>query len=147
MPQVLNKYKHGIPAGAVYIGRPSKWGNPFVIGKDGDRDEVIAKYRAWLMSQPDLIAQARKELAGKDLVCFCAPKACHGDVLLEVANSSADAVDVCPECEEVAGHSPTEFPEAYDEPTWVCERCGCESPSSTWGKGSSPYTKGKRDGR
>jgi len=43
MPKVLNKYKDGVPAGAVYIGRPSKWGNPFVIGKDGDREEVIAK--------------------------------------------------------------------------------------------------------
>ena len=36
---VLNKHKHGIPQGAIYIGRGSKWGNPFVIGKDGSRDE------------------------------------------------------------------------------------------------------------
>ena len=86
MPHVLNKHKHGIPAGAVYIGRPSKWGNPFEIGKDGDRDEVIGKYREWLFKQPGLVAQAKSELAGKDLVCFCAPKGCHGDVLLEVAN-------------------------------------------------------------
>jgi hypothetical protein len=86
MPKVLNKYRDGIPKGAVYIGRPSKWGNPFVIGKDGDREEVIAKYRQWLLAQPAQVDAAKRELAGKDLVCFCAPKGCHGDVLLEVAN-------------------------------------------------------------
>lgn len=86
MPRTLNKYKVGIPPGAVYIGRPSKWGNPFVIGRDGSRDEVIAKYRAWLDTHPELVAAARRELAGKDLVCFCSPQPCHGDVLIEVAN-------------------------------------------------------------
>lgn len=88
MAKVLNKYRDGIPKGAVYIGRPSKWGNPFAIGKDGDRDEVIAKYRQWLLARPDIMEAAKLELAGKDLVCFCAPKACHGDVLLEVANGT-----------------------------------------------------------
>jgi len=87
MPKVLNKYRDEIPPDAVYIGRPSKWGNPFVIGKDGDREDVIRKYREWLLSRPELIEQARKELRGRDLVCFCAPKPCHGDVLIEVANS------------------------------------------------------------
>ena len=89
MPNVLNKHRDGVPKGAVYIGRPSKWGNPFVIGQDGDRDEVIAKYRHWLMSQHELVAAARRELVGRDLVCFCAPKSCHGDVLIEVANAGA----------------------------------------------------------
>ena len=70
----------------VYIGRPSKWGNPFVIGPDGDRATVIGKYRAFILAHPDLVAAAKKELAGKNLVCFCAPQACHGDVLLEIAN-------------------------------------------------------------
>lgn len=88
-PRVLNKYRDGVPSGAVYIGRPSKWGNPFVIGRDGDRDEVIAKYRAWLLARPALMADVRRELAGKNLVCFCSPKACHGDVLVEVANGEA----------------------------------------------------------
>lgn len=87
MPKVLNKYKDGVPTNAVYIGRPSKWGNPFVIGKDGTREEVIAKYRTWLLAQPAKVEAAKRELAGKDLVCFCAPKGCHGDVLLEVANA------------------------------------------------------------
>jgi len=69
----------------VYVGRPSLFGNPFVIGKDGTREEVIAKYRDWLLAQPELIAQLG-ELRGKTLACWCAPKPCHADVLLELAN-------------------------------------------------------------
>ena len=84
--QVLNKYKDNIPPDAIYIGRPSKWGNPFIIGKDGNRTDVIKKYLDWLLSQPELLEQAREELCGKDLVCFCAPKPCHGDILLIIAN-------------------------------------------------------------
>ena len=91
MPTVLNFYAVGkqIPAGAVYVGRGrgSTHGNPFVIGKDGDRDDVIAKHRAWLLSQPELVERVKRELRGMDLVCFCAPKACHADTLVEVANS------------------------------------------------------------
>lgn len=70
----------------VYIGRPSLWGNPFTIGKDGTRADVIAKYRAWLDANPDLKARARQELKGKVLACWCKPLACHGDILSEVAN-------------------------------------------------------------
>lgn len=70
----------------VYIGRPGVWGNPFVIGKDGDRATVVAKYREWLLRQPELVARARQELKGKILGCWCSPQACHGDVLAEIAN-------------------------------------------------------------
>lgn len=69
----------------VYIGRPSKWGNPFVIGRDGTRTQVIAKYRAWLLEQPVLM-NSLHELRGKTLGCWCAPQPCHGDVLAELAN-------------------------------------------------------------
>ncbi len=68
----------------VYIGRPSQWGNPFTIGKDGTRVEVIAKYRMWILTQPQLLAQV-KNLRGKVLGCWCAPQACHGDILAELA--------------------------------------------------------------
>lgn len=70
----------------IYIGRPSKWGNPFVVGVDGDRDMVIAKYEEWINARPYLIAMAKQELKGKILGCWCAPKKCHGDVLLRIAN-------------------------------------------------------------
>lgn len=85
-PRVLNKYRDTRAPGAVYIGRPSHWGNPFVIGRDGDRAEVIRKFREWIAQEPERITRARAELRGKDLICFCAPQPCHGDVLLEIAN-------------------------------------------------------------
>jgi len=69
----------------VYIGRPSKWGNPFVIGRDGNRDEVIEKYRSWVKANPGLMAEV-KSLKGKVLGCWCAPEPCHGDVLKELAD-------------------------------------------------------------
>ena len=69
----------------IYIGRPGKWGNPFVIGKDGTRDEVIEKYKAWLLSREDLMGSLA-ELQGKTLGCWCKPEACHGDVLAELAD-------------------------------------------------------------
>lgn len=70
----------------VYIGRPSIWGNPFVIGKDGNREQVIAKYRAWILKQPHLLKRLG-ELKGKRLGCWCSPQACHGHVLAELANT------------------------------------------------------------
>jgi hypothetical protein len=81
--EVLNKaHLKRMPHDAVYIGRGSKWGNPFIIGKDGDRDEVVEKYRHYLWTNKQLLAQIR-ELLNKDLVCHCAPQRCHGDVLLD----------------------------------------------------------------
>ncbi len=87
MCRVLNARIVGKAAapGRVYIGRPSKWGTPFVIGRDGSRADVIAKYRTWIASQSHLL-DALDELRGQDLVCWCAPEACHGDVLIELAN-------------------------------------------------------------
>lgn len=71
----------------VYIGRPSKWGNPFPLKSEDARQQEVWQYEQWLQTQPELIAAAKRELRGKNLACFCAPKACHGDVLLKVANA------------------------------------------------------------
>lgn len=87
---VLNWHHYGrrIPAGAVSVMRGTPFGNPFVMGRDGDRDEVVRRYRAWLWSRlqadPGFRAQVRA-LHGRDLVCCCAPLACHGDVLAAAA--------------------------------------------------------------
>ena len=75
--------------GAIYIGRPSKWGNPFHLplgASARERDECIQRYRDWLSTQPRLVTEARVRLHGKTLACFCSPKACHGDVLAAVVD-------------------------------------------------------------
>lgn len=96
MPRVLNKHRDGIPQGAVYIGRPSKWGNPFVMSEYGSREAVVRAYRQYLWNNKTLMAQLH-ELRGKDLVCYCAPRSCHGDVLLaavEWDERSAQQADI-----------------------------------------------------
>jgi hypothetical protein len=94
MPSIYNK-KYYYPENAVYIGRPSIWGNPFshlngtlAEFRVNSREEAIAAYRLYLMYNPDLVAKAKKELRGKDLVCWCSPSACHGDILIEIANEN-----------------------------------------------------------
>jgi len=99
-PAVFNARKVGKHrTGAVYIGRPSVWGNPFSIGKDGDREEVIAKYIAWLHENPDLVERIRRELVGKDLICWCAPDACHGHILRDIA--AGDPVPPIPQKDQL----------------------------------------------
>lgn len=70
----------------IYIGRPSKWGNPFKIGVDGTREEVIEKYRTWFGVQSMLLNDIY-ELKDKRLGCWCAPLPCHGDVLVQLVNA------------------------------------------------------------
>jgi len=67
----------------VYIGRPSKWGNPFKIGIDGNRLEVIEKYEKYARNNKKLLEDL-SELEGKTLGCYCKPKPCHGDVLIKL---------------------------------------------------------------
>lgn len=72
----------------VRIDRRTKWGNPFKIGKDGSRADVIAKYRGWILhGAGQHLLDDLHELKGKRLGCHCAPAACHGDVLAELADN------------------------------------------------------------
>lgn len=95
-----------MPEGAVYVGRPTKWGNPFRIG---DRPfggtisfipiyqptgkAVLAAYRDYLVNKCSwIIEAAQEELRGKDLACWCKEGSpCHADILLELANGQATA--------------------------------------------------------
>lgn len=75
----------------IYIGRPGPWGNPFEIGRHGERAEVIARFRAWIAEQHEMLWLARRVLPGKRLGCWCRPAhACHGDVLAEIADGAWD---------------------------------------------------------
>lgn len=90
MARVLNKRTHGIPTGAVYVGRPTKWGNPYHMHTPEQRDAVCDAFEAALLRKferdPDARRRLREELGGKDLVCWCAPLRCHADTLLRYAN-------------------------------------------------------------
>ena len=93
MPKVYNKHHRNAPAGSVYIGRPTKWGNEYshmsntaAKFKVASREEAILAYEAKVKSDPEFIAMIKAELKGKDLVCFCDPLPCHGHVLLKIAN-------------------------------------------------------------
>ena len=92
---VLNKHHGNIPPGAVYIGRGSMWGNPFIIGKDGDRSQVCDKheqYLAELILKGEIAARELAPLHGKDLVCFCAPARCHGHTLEKFAAKAFEEI-------------------------------------------------------
>ena len=71
----------------VYIGRPSKWGNPFRVGVETEenRQAAIDQFREWIKGQPQLLSQIG-ELRGKVLGCWCKPQACHGDILATFAD-------------------------------------------------------------
>jgi len=95
------------PEGAVYVGRPTKWGNPFLVSNAVATgkyragctvaghligvptvEDAVECYRLYLNDKPELVTNAREELAGKDLGCWCKMgDPCHADVLLEIANA------------------------------------------------------------
>lgn len=85
-PKVFHKYKMLRCEEGVYIGRPSKWGNPFEMSKDVSRDEVCDMFEKYVEENPLLKQVIKDELKGKNLICFCAPRRCHGDTLLRIAN-------------------------------------------------------------
>jgi Domain of unknown function (DUF4326) len=92
-PRVWNKRDPCVPPGAVYVGRPSRYGNPFHLRNKHDRAEreaVIRRYRDYLLHENEgLLALVRAHLRGKHLVCWCAPLPCHADVLLVIANQES----------------------------------------------------------
>lgn len=85
--KVVNMYREHYD---VDITRRSIWGNPFVLGRDGSRAQVIDKYRQWIIGQPGLMAQL-DTLEGKRLGCVCKPLSCHGDVLVKLVEEPLDA--------------------------------------------------------
>lgn len=84
MPKVWNIKDTNVPRDAVFCGRGSLYGNPFVIGPDGTRDQVCDKFEKEILPWLDVSA-----LRGKDLVCFCKPKRCHCDSILRKANANS----------------------------------------------------------
>lgn len=69
----------------VFIGRPSFWGNRYIIGIHGTREECVEKHKRDVLADPQLIERIKRELKGKTLICFCTPRLCHGDTLAQIA--------------------------------------------------------------
>lgn len=92
MPRVYNKRHGDAPEDAVYVGRPSPYGNPYRVSDARTRENAVEQYRMWIYAprQRPLRELIRRELRDKDLVCWCAPSACHADVILEIANGDGD---------------------------------------------------------
>jgi hypothetical protein len=83
--QRLRRKGWRMPKNTVYVGRPSRWGNPFRIGVDGTREEVITKYKKWLEEKLKKDPTFLDPLKGKDLACWCPLSLpCHADVILEL---------------------------------------------------------------
>lgn len=91
-----------MPPNTVYVARPSKWGNPYVVGRDVRSAEgAVRMFRRWLdgllddapgdcadLNARDRILADIEQLRGKNLACYCRPgDACHADILLERANA------------------------------------------------------------
>ena len=74
----------------VYSGRPSMWGNPYKVGEDGTREEVIEKFKTYALSKPGFVSSIKHCLKGMTLLCYCKPLACHGDVLAAIAEGSLE---------------------------------------------------------
>lgn len=78
----------------IFIGRPSPLGNPFRIGQDGSREDVIRKYEAYARDRVERSPVFRRQILechGKRLGCYCAPLPCHGDVIAVLAEELTDA--------------------------------------------------------
>jgi Domain of unknown function (DUF4326) len=88
MPRVFNKLRPHPPS-AVLVDRSTVFGNPFKIGRDGNRQDVIDKYERWIWMPQRVRLRQRmmRELRGKDLLCWCAPEECHADIILKIANA------------------------------------------------------------
>lgn len=82
-----------MPPDTIYVGRPTKWGNPIKIGewingRKMSRLDVVRWYREHITPDSQIGQDAKKELRGKNLACWCCLQdPCHADVLLEIANS------------------------------------------------------------
>ena len=90
MPRVFNNREANISKDAVYVGRPTKWGNPYIVGRDGTRNQCVAFYENYIENKifldTNVLVELKRELKGKDLICWCAPESCHADVLMRIAN-------------------------------------------------------------
>lgn len=86
-PMVYNRHMGNEPEDAIYVGRPSIWGNPFTARSEVQRNKVCDQFEEYAMTKLLQDPEWLRPLQGKSLVCWCAPKRCHADTLYRLANS------------------------------------------------------------
>lgn len=101
MGEITVVNKRNFKGEGIYIGRPSPLGNPFCMNGEGDRERVIAQYKEWLKGEYQHRYSIRKllhDMANTQedliLICWCAPKACHGDIIKEAVLSIRQHGDI-----------------------------------------------------
>lgn len=142
MPRVLNLHRDEISKNSLYIGRgvsgqPSILGNPYVIGQHGPREFVIPAYERDLKKDDEKIAFIMREVRdrGRDVVCFCAPKMCHGDIIIRIAAMS--------EAELAAWRAnPNDLLYPFPEPTTEEPTAATATQGSLFGNTSPPARHG-----
>ena len=82
--KVVRVVNNVAPAGSVAIGRGTVWGNPFIIGADGDRDTVVSKFYHYAKWRIERDPKWLEPLRGKDLACYCSPNVCHGHAIIAI---------------------------------------------------------------
>ncbi len=123
----------------VYVGRPTKWGNPYKAGGTfehmtggkswpvHDHRHAVELYKQLLDRTPNLVTEIRDELKGTDLACWCPPgQPCHADLLLKLANERPAPPPLearCPDC-SICGKETD-----YSDEQFVCEQCECYWPA------------------
>lgn len=144
MPKVWKQGDPKTPKNAIYVGRPSKWGNPYTDKPSGfakfrvaNRAEAVAAHKNWLLHSVEgrKLLSCINELRGRDLVCWCAPLACHADTLLALANAPVHSANVCEWC----GDEFTMDDERFDpivvrdlvtgKDVHICATCNDEDPA------------------
>jgi hypothetical protein len=128
-----------MPDNTVYVGRPTKWGNPYKAGgtfehQTGgkpwpvyDHRHAVELFRQLLDRTPNLVTEIRDELKGKNIACWCPPgQSCHADLLLKLANERPAPPPLearCPDC-SICGNETH-----YSDEQFVCEHCECGWPA------------------
>lgn len=75
-----------MPPNTVKVARPTRWGNPFVVGVDGDASACVESYRMMIENNRDYQLEVQRVLRGKNLACWCEKSPCHAEILIEWAN-------------------------------------------------------------
>lgn len=77
----------------MYIGRPTKWANPYPLTRESMREDVSVKYELYMATRlinGDITQEDFIELRDKNLLCWCAPKRCHGDTIFKLVSMTHD---------------------------------------------------------